>query len=256
MAMSSSGRFGDYLPVAARIAKGRQQAQQIATRGGRNLAPVASTGRDVAGSFWGQAWCRHLERYSDIANRLSRGRTLLRNGSVVDLVITKGRVEALVCGSTLYHITVTIVPAEPAQWRKLVATCGGRIDSVVELLSGRISDAVMKVLTDPGQGLLPQPQLISFVCSCPDAARLCKHIAATLYGIGARLDAMPELLFVLRDVDPNDLVHAAVNAGAGALASPNPSLRLLAPEVVSELFGVQWDPSVPSKPRRSRKVKP
>src|SRR5687768_17591634 len=149
MAMDSSGRFGDYLPVSARIAKGREEAQFIAKQAGRDCAPVASAGRDVARSFWGQAWCRHLERYSDIANRLPRGRTLLRNGSVVDLVITKGRVEALVCGSMLYRIAVTIVPAEPAQWRKLVAACGGRIDSVVELLSGRISDAVMKILTDP-----------------------------------------------------------------------------------------------------------
>jgi uncharacterized Zn finger protein len=31
---------------------------------------------------------------------------------------------------------------------------------------------------------------------------MCKHVAAVLYGIGARIDERPELLFLLRSVVP------------------------------------------------------
>lgn len=246
MSMDRFGRFGPYVPVAQRLAAGRKQAELRARKAGRKAAPVVideAAGRDVVTSVWGKAWCRHLERYSDIANRLPRGRTLVRNGSVVDLAIEKGRVDALVCGSMLYDVRVTFTSAPPAQWRTLVKTCGGRIDSVVELLAGRISDGVMAVLTDPRHGLFPEPRAITFTCSCPDAARLCKHIAAVLYGIGARLDRQPELLFVLRDVDPAALVDAAVGASVTVVGDGRPTSRRLAPELVSALFGVEWDPS-------------
>ena len=250
--MRRSGRFGDYLPVAARIASGKQRAQALLNRAGREASPITIVGRQEVNTFWGQAWCRHIERYSDFANRLPRGRTLVRNGSVVDLLITKGQVQALVCGSELYEVQINIQPAPTNQWRGLVQACAGRIDSVVELLAGRISDAVMTVLTDPKQGLFPDPTLINFKCSCPDAARLCKHIAAAFYGIGARLDAQPELLFLLRDVDPNDLVHMALETSTNVVATPSASMRLLAPDVVAELFGVDWD--APPKPSRRRRT--
>lgn len=251
MAMDGFGRFGPYVPVGERLARGRKEAEARARRAGRKPAPVVIEGRDVVTTFWGQAWCRHLERYSDIANRLPRGRTLVRNGSVVDLVIAKGRVDALVCGSDLYTVAVTIAPAARAQWKALVAACAGRIDSIVELLAGRISDAVMGVLTDPKRGLFPEPKLIDLGCSCPDAAYLCKHIAAVLYGVGARLDTEPELLFVLRDVDPGDLVEVAVGASGKLGAPARPSSRVLAPDAVARLFGVEWEPP-PEPVSRSR----
>jgi uncharacterized Zn finger protein len=248
----SGGRFGPYVPVAERLASGRKEAARRAKQAGRAAAPVVvdeAAGRGVATTFWGKAWGENLERYGDIANRLPRGRTLVRNGSVVDLVITKGRVDALVCGSMLYAVEVTITAAPRAEWKALVAACGGRIDSVVELLAGRISDGVMAVLTDPKRGLFPEPKQIDFSCTCPDAASLCKHIAAVLYGVGARLDKQPELLFVLRDVDPNDLVEVAVGASTRVAARPQRSSRLLAPELVAELFGVEWD--APAKRKRA-----
>ncbi len=252
MARDRSGRFGAYVPVEARIASGRAQAEARAKRAGRVRAPVLvdeRAGRDPAWTFWGKAWCRHLERFGDIANRLPRGRTLLRNGSVVDLVIGPGRLEALVCGSMLYDVTVTIDRARPAQWQALVAACAGRIDSVVELLAGRISGGVMAVLTDPARGLFPEPDQIRFTCSCPDAARLCKHIAAVLYGVGARLDTQPELLFVLRDVDANALVEVAVGASGEVVGGAGASSRVLDPDLVRELFGVAWDAApVPAVP--------
>jgi uncharacterized Zn finger protein len=260
MAMDGFGRFGPYVPVAARLAAGRKEAAARAKRAGRAAAPVAideRSGRDVAWTFWGRSWTRHLERYGDIANRLPRGRTLVRNGSVVDLVITEGRVDALVCGSMLYDVTVTIDRARPAQWKALVTACGGRIDSVVELLAGRISDGVMAVLTDPARGLFPDPKQIHFTCSCPDAARLCKHIAAVLYGVAARLDTQPELLFVLRAVDASDLTEVAVGASGTVVTAARPSSRLLAPEMVAELFGVDWDTSpIPKLPELAKAPNP
>lgn len=256
MPQRRSGRFGSYIPVASRLARGQKQAEAHAQKAGRQLAPVAIEGRDIVTTFWGKAWCQHLERYSDIANRLPRGRTLVRNGSVVDLAITRGRVDALVCGSALYEVSIGITPASPAEWQSLVRACGGRIDSVVELLAGRVAGAVMQVLTEPKAGLFPDPKHIHFACTCPDAARLCKHIAAVLYGIGARLDRAPHLLFVLRDVDPNELTKAAVGAGVDVVRAPTGKFRTLAPERVAELFGVAWQPvraKAPAKPRRSKK---
>ncbi len=267
MAPDRSGRFGPfgpYLPIAARVASGRKEAELRAGRAGRPVAPVAvdeRAGRDVAWTFWGKAWARHLERYGDIANRLPRGRTLVRNGSVVDLVIRAGRVDALVCGSALYEVEVTIDPAHPAQWKALVAACAGRIDSVVELLAGRVASGLMTVLTEPARGLFPAPEQIHFTCSCPDAARLCKHIAAVLYGIAGRLDAQPELLFVLRAVDPNDLTEIAVDQGEAVLrGAVRPRGRVLAPEAVAELFGVEWDaaplPETPSLAEETKTAAP
>lgn len=253
-------RFGSYRPVSARLAAGQKQALLLARKAGRPLAPVtvadAATRSAVATTFWGQAWCAHLEHLSDFANRLPRGRTLVRNGSVLDLHIVHGRVTALVAGTTLYQTKVTITPAPAAAWRSLTAELGGRIDSVVELLAGRISDAVMRVLTDPSRGLFPAPAEIAFTCTCPDAAALCKHLAATLYGVGARLDTAPELLFVLRQVDPEALVQVALSAGVRAVTASS-AVKTIAPQLVRELFGVAWeDPGKPVRARRARKSRP
>ena len=166
-------------------------------------------GRKIAGTFWGEAWCDNLERYSDFANRLPRGRTYVRNGSVVDLQVGPGRVTALVSGSTMYDVKVTVGPVPRARWSAICKDCSGAIDSLVELLQGRFSKGVMTRLCEEKTGLFPSPKDILFTCSCPDWASMCKHVAAVLYGIGARLDHQPELLFTLRKVDQQDLIAKA-----------------------------------------------
>src|SRR5262249_19784028 len=161
-------------------------------------------------TFWGKAWCANLEAYSDYANRLPRGRTYVRNGSVIDLQIEPGAVRALGGGSEVYERDGGIAARPARRGRPAAAArpgraaCAGRIDSVVELLAGKLAQGVMDRLCSRERGLFPAPSDIDFTCSCPDSARMCKHVAAVLYGIGARLDERPELLFLLRKVDEKE----------------------------------------------------
>ncbi|MEO7271975.1 MAG: hypothetical protein ABI211_08210, partial [Vicinamibacterales bacterium] len=196
-------------------------------------------------TFWGEAWCDNLERYSDYANRLPRGRTYVRNGSVVDLQIGSGRVTALVSGSTMYEVSVTVGPVPPARWKAICADCSGAIDSLVELLQGRLSKGVMTRLCEEKTGLFPSPKDIVFTCSCPDWASMCKHVAAVLYGIGARLDRQPELLFALRDVDQQDLI-ASAGSGLGKTGQRPAGEKVLASDDLSELFGIDIAPAPPA----------
>ena len=226
-----------YVPAAKRRAKAVRHAANL-RRGGQSLAPVVTKGRSIASTFWGKAWCDNLERYSDYANRLPRGRTYVRNGSVIDLHVGAGRISAQVMGSDLYRIQVSVTELPPARWRALAKACTGSIDSLVELLQGRFSQHVMQPICATGIGLFPSPKEIKFSCSCPDWAAMCKHVAAVLYGVGARLDSQPELLFTLRKVDATDLVE---RAGDGLpLPSKGPAAgRVLDDSKLSEMFGIE-----------------
>ncbi|MGE3172492.1 MAG: hypothetical protein AB7O97_07675 [Planctomycetota bacterium] len=206
---------------------------------GRTLAPVRITarGNKLALTFWGSSWCQNLERYSDYANRLPRGRTYARNGSVIDLQITPGKVTALVSGSEIYEVEVVVTPLPQTRWQKLCADCADDIDSLVELLQGRFSDGVMEVLCRPNTGIFPEPKQIAMSCSCPDWATMCKHVAAVLYGVGARLDSEPELLFTLRQVDHTELVSA--RDGGVAAATPGAADEELAAEDLGAIFGIE-----------------
>jgi uncharacterized Zn finger protein len=212
------------------------------------LSRVVIDGRAIANTFWGQAWCTNLERYSDYSNRLARGRTYARNGSIVDLQIESGRVTALVSGSEVYNVDVNVTPISEAQWAAVCTDCAGTIDSVVELLEGRLSKAVMARVCEKKTGLFPTPAEIKFSCDCPDFASMCKHIAAVLYGIGARLDQKPELLFNLRMVDQRDLIAKAGEGMIQARKKPTAAKRLKATNL-SDLFGIEVD----DEPVKSRK---
>ena len=225
-----------YVPVAKR----RERAARLVAKlklAGETLSPVTAARGSIAKTYWGKAWCQNLERYSDYSSRLPRGRTYLRNGSVIDLKIETGEVVAQVMGSSLYQIKVKISAVPAAHWQSLSRDCAQSIDSWVELLQGQLSTAVMERIARPGAGLFPSPREITFTCSCPDAAAMCKHVAATLYGIGARLDAEPELLFRLRKVDAKELV---ARAGEGALPIQQrpPSSRILDSSKLADVFGL------------------
>ena len=208
-------------------------------KAGRELSPVEVAGRKITSTFWGDAWCRNLESYSDYANRLPRGRTYVRNRSVIDLQIEARRVRALVSGSDIYEIDIRIKPLAKRRWTGIRGQCAGQINSLVELLRGAISESVMEIVTFKGKGLFPSPKEISLNCSCPDWATMCKHVAATLYGVGARLDREPEMLFTLRGVDPTEMVAAAVDQPA-TVGKPRKS-RALALDDLSSVFGVDID---------------
>ena len=208
-------------------------------KAGHEVLPVEIAGRKIANTFWGEAWCRNLEAYSDYANRLPRGRTYIRNGSVIHLGIEAGCVQALVMGSDLYEVEVEVKPLAKRRWAGVKRLCAGRIDSLAELLRGSLSKAVMEIVTRKGEGLFPSPREITLECSCPDWATMCKHVAAVLYGVGARLDHEPEKLFTLRAVDPGELVEAAAQQPPGFRQTRRG--RKLASGDLSSLFGVDID---------------
>src|SRR5439155_16275833 len=203
-------QFRPYVPVAKRRAQAAREVERRRKKG-QAISPVVIEGRTIARTFWGQAWCDNLESYSDYENRLPRGRTYVRNGSVFHLLIEKGKILAKVSGSSIYDVKVTIDSLATSEWRKLKQDCSQSIDSLIDLLQGKFSDGVMQRLTRKNDGLFPRPKEIKLSCSCPDSAGLCKHIAAVLYGVGTRLDHQPELLFVLRGVDHTELIGQAVS---------------------------------------------
>ena len=231
------GGFRDYVSTAKRR---QQAAHELAklNKKGRKTSPVVIDGRKIATTFWGKAWCDNLERYSDYANRLPRGRSYVRSGTVVDLQIAPGVATALVSGSELYTVKIDVGSVARARWQSIRKDCSGAIDSVIELLQGRLSEAVMARLCDRKTGLFPSPADIGFSCSCPDWASMCKHVAAVLYGIGARLDHRPELLFTLRQVAHEELI-AKAGASLSASATATTATKVLAEEDLSAMFGIE-----------------
>jgi uncharacterized Zn finger protein len=237
--MSYYGYYGfrPYVSVAERRRKAERQMQKL-KKTGHPVSPVVIERRTIAGTFWGKAWCDNLERYSDFSNRLPRGRTYVRNGSVVDLQIAPGEVVAMVSGSDLYRVSVKVSAVPKARWTSICADCAGAIDSLIELLQGRFSKGVMERICQQQAGLFPAPAELEFSCSCPDWASMCKHVAAVFYGIGARLDEKPELLFKLRNVNETDLI---AKAGRGLPLSRKESAgnKVLVADNLSELFGLE-----------------
>ncbi len=238
MSWYSYDSWPPYVPVAERRRQAEKKVAKL-KKAGHKISPIEVVGRKIAATFWGDAWCKNLESYSDYSNRLPRGRTYVRNGSVIDLRIEAGRVRALVSGSDIYTVHIRIKRLAKKRWTGIKGQCAGKIDSLVELLQGSISKGVMEIVTRTGGGLFPAPREISLSCSCPDWAIMCKHVAATLYGVGARLDHNPELLFTLRGTDPAEMVEAAV-------AQPPPGGksrrgRGLASDELSSVFGIDID---------------
>ncbi|CAH2605473.1 SWIM-type domain-containing protein (plasmid) [Rhodovastum atsumiense] len=251
------GGWAPYVPVAERRRNAERAVAKLRQRG-HPVAPVTIAGRLIATTFWGRAWCDNMESYHDYESRLPRGRTYVRNGSVVDLQIAPGRVTAMVSGSELYDVCITIKETSKAQWRRICTDCTGRIDSVVELLQGRFSNGVMERLCRQQGGLFPHPSEIRFSCSCPDHALMCKHVAAVLYGVGARLDHQPELLFRLRGVNEKELV-ASIDTALPIPDQGPATGRILGTEDVSALFGLDMAaaeaPVAPQGTGRSRKAR-
>jgi len=260
------GRYGygygyGWRPYVSVAQRRRSAAKKLASlrKKGMDVQPVVIEGRKIATTFWGEAWCDHLESFSDYDNRLPRGRTYVRNGSVCHLGIAKGEIDARVSGSELYKVQIDIKELAAPKWRAIKQRSAGKIGSLLELLQGKLSDEVMQIVTDHKEGLFPLPQEISFRCDCPDWADMCKHIAAVLYGIGARLDVSPELLFALRGVDHEELIAIDAAAAVSAATTSGKSRQLTASDL-SAVFGIDLDSSdasnsaadAPPTPQRER----
>jgi len=240
-----------YVSVAQRRRKAAGEMAKLKKKG-YPVSPVVVEGRTIVKTFWGKAWCDNLERYSDFENRLPRGRTYVRNGSVIDLQISPGEIKALVSGSEIYKVKVKVAPVAKARWQSICKDCAGAIDSLIELLQGRFSKGVMERVCRQKTGLFPSPDEIQLSCSCPDWADMCKHVAAVLYGIGARLDQQPDLLFRLHDVDEKELIAGAGQALPLAQKAPAAN-KVLGGEDLSALFGLDMAPDASTaKPKRQK----
>jgi uncharacterized Zn finger protein len=252
--------WGEYVSVAEKRRWAEKKVAELKKQG-RPIAPVNIEGRTIARSFWGKSWCSNLERYSDFESRLPRGRSYVRNGSVVDLQIAKGEVAALVSGSELYEIKIKVAPVAATRWKAVCQDCAGTIDSLVELLQGRLAKGVMDRVCRKGDGLFPAPSEIKLSCSCPDWADMCKHVAAALYGVGARLDEKPQLLFVLRGVDESELLAGAGQDLARSKSAPG-AAKVLDDSDVAALFGLEMaetgnstTPTAPTRRQRSKTLR-
>lgn len=208
---------------------------------GKVLEPVALKGRNIVRTWWGKAWCENLEQYADYASRLDRGKRYVRAGTVVDLKIEKGKVLARVQGrrKTPYKVEIRISPLSEEQCQKIIDQCGNRIDNIEKLLNGDIAEELKDIFTGEN-GLFPKPTEIALICSCPDWAILCKHVAAVLYGIGVRFDENPLLFFKLRGIEVDRFVTVALeNKVERMLANADcVSERIFADENDLSVFGL------------------
>jgi len=206
-----------------------------------NIMPVVVDGK-LARTWWAQAWNRNLEGYADYSNRIGRGRSYVRSGAVLDLKITSGEVRALVQGSRTkpYDVVVRISKLPEKNWKAITKRCSHKIASLEELASGRFPQEFMELFTNRGDGLFPSPKEIGFDCSCPDWASMCKHVAAVLYGIGARFDEEPTLFFRLRDIEFTELLKKSVEEKMNSMLKNAGSTthRTMKDIDTYELFGV------------------
>lgn len=246
--------YAPYVSVAEKKARAEKKLKQLKKKM-PDIQPVILSGTTLARSWWAKSWNTNLERYADYDNRIDRGKSYVRHGAVLDLKILPGKVQAMVLGSaaTPYKVVVDIQPIGKAQWLEIKKQCDGHLKSLRELLAGKFSETLSGVFFDKKKGLFPDQKAIKFQCSCPDWASMCKHVAAVLYGIGARFDEDPALFFTLRGVEMSELVAEAVSDKANELLgkTEEKSARVIEDTDLSALFGIDMD----NKPDFSRKPK-
>ena len=234
--------FPEYVSVGAKKAKAEKKLTQLKKKN-PDIQPVIIESRALAKSWWGKEWNKNLERYADYSNRIGRGRSYVRHGAVLDLKIRPGKVEALVQGSRSkpYSVSINIKPIPKKNWAAIKQNCKGKMDGLQKLIAGKFPKELGDIFTQKGKGLFPVPKEINFDCTCPDWASMCKHVAAALYGIGARLDETPNLFFVLRKVEINDLVTETLQESKNELLSKakKKTSRVIEDDSgLSDIFGI------------------
>jgi uncharacterized Zn finger protein len=250
--------YPPYVTVAEKKAKATKKLKQLKKKN-PDIKPILLEGRTIARTWWGKSWNRNLEQYADYSNRIGRGRSYVRHGAVLDLQINSGKVESLVQGtrSKPYSVIIKIKAVNKNIWKHIKAACEGKLDSLQELLAGKFPKALGEIFTIQGKGLFPSPKEIEFSCSCPDWAYMCKHVAATLYAIGARLDEEPGLFFKLRKVKMKDLVTQAVEDKTRKLLkkAKKKTARVIAESDLADVFGIDMEESVVSNKKKGKAAK-
>ena len=247
-----------YVSVGEKRAKAERKLKQLRKKNPA-IHPIVIAGSAIAKTWWGKSWNLNLERYADYSNRIGRGRSYVRHGAVLDLLITPGQVKSLVQGSRAkpYSVIIKIKGIGKNIWKNMKAACAGKLDSLPALLAGQFPKALGEIFTVRGEGLFPSPKEIEFDCSCPDWAYMCKHVAATLYGIGARLDEDPGLFFKLRKVKVDDVIRQTVKDQSDKLLkkAEKASARTIAESDLSGMFGIDMEENIDfDSPKTAKKV--
>ena len=240
--------YPPYRSVAQKRADARKTIAKLSKQGG--CSPVVIEGKKISDSFWGKAWCKHIEGWQDYENRLPRGRSYVRFGAVVDLRLAAGEITAKVQGTSLYKIRITVTRLPSTRWKAFKQLSLGKVGSLLSLMQGKLPDELLQELTNPEPGLFPRKREMKLDCNCPDHSSLCKHLAAVLFGVGNRLDTQPELLFTLRGVDHTELLSQAVGAAAG-LGSAALGDAALADDDLGAIFGIELASPTPDAVKKS-----
>ena len=252
------GYYPPYVTVAKKKAKAAKKLKQLRKKN-PDIKPIVLEGSKIAKTWWGKSWNSNLEHYADYSNRIGRGRSYVRHGAVLDLQINSGKVESLVQGtrSKPYSVIIKIKAVNKNTWKHIKAACEGKLDSLQELLAGKFPKALGEIFTIQGKGLFPSPKEIDFSCSCPDWAYMCKHVAATLYGIGARLDDDPGLFFKLRKVKMKYLVTQAVEDKTRKLLkkAKTKTARVIADSNLADVFGIDMEETLASSKKKAKAPK-
>ncbi len=243
--------FPEYVSVAQKRANAAQKLNALKKKN-PEIQPVVIEGRSLSRTWWGKSWNENLERYADYSNRIGRGRSYVRLGAVLDLRIEPGKIHALVQGSQAspYQVAISIQALNKNNWNRVKKTAEGQLDTLAELLAGKFPKPLQEVFFAREEGLFPGPKEIDFDCSCPDWASMCKHVAAALYGVGARLDANPSLFFKLRKIKMDDLITQAVKSTSRALLkkAKTRSSRVLDDANLTDVFGIKLDKDTDLQP--------
>ncbi|MBU1055694.1 MAG: hypothetical protein KKC46_17990 [Proteobacteria bacterium] len=233
-----------YVSVGEKKEKAQKQLKKLMAKN-PNITPVVIEGSALATTWWGKSWNRNLERYADYSNRIGRGRSYVRIGAVLDIKINSGKVEAIVQGTRTkpYDVAIKIKEISPLIWNRIKAAASKQLDSLQDLLAGKFPKALGEIFMEKNNGLFPSPEEIEFECSCPDWASMCKHVAATLYAVGARLDKDPGLFFKLRQVEISDLISHVVKDRTNnlLLAAEKKTERVIEDSALEDLFGIDME---------------
>jgi uncharacterized Zn finger protein len=233
--------YKPYKPVAEKKADAQKKLAKLKKKN-PDISPIIIEGRKIAVTWWGIAWNENLESYADYANRIGRGRSYVKNGMVLDLQIGPGVINAKVSGSrkTPYDVLIRIDKLSEERWKAIVEQCSRRIAGISDLVEGKFPEDLAQIFLKQGSGLFPSPREIHLGCSCPDWAEMCKHVAAVLYGVGARLDSDPMLFFTLRSIDFSELLKKSVEEKINSMLknAGRKSARTIDDADIAELFGL------------------
>ncbi len=251
-------RWPKYVSVAEKKARAEKKIKQLRKKN-PDLKPVILAGKPLSTTWWGKAWNKNLERYADYANRIGRGKSYVRHMAVLDLHISKGHIKALVHGSTSqpYKVEISIAPLKKGLLNNIKKESAKQLSSLQDLLAGKFPKGLQDIFMVENKGLFPNPKEIKLSCDCPDWAVMCKHVAATLYGVGARLDEDPALFFTLRGVGVEDLVQQAVQAKTKRILAATTTAaksNVIADDDLGNLFGITMDSNISfSSKKKGRK---